>query len=85
MTHQFLPKIFHDPYKNPPAPPPTNLMYGPLRKHKHSILNELSIYSTLNCRFLLLLLLLFLFTLLSLLSNEIFLEFKEQRINNSSR
>ena len=23
-----MPKIFHDPHKNPPAPPPTYLMYG---------------------------------------------------------
>ena len=23
-------KIFHDPHKNPPVPPPTYLMYGPL-------------------------------------------------------
>ena len=21
MAHQYMPKIFHDPYKNPPAPP----------------------------------------------------------------
>ena len=30
MAHQYMPKIFHDPYKNPPAPPPTYIMYGPL-------------------------------------------------------
>ena len=30
MDHQYVPKIFHDPYKNPPAPLPTYLMYGPL-------------------------------------------------------
>ena len=30
MAHQYMPKIFHDPHKNPPAPPPTYLMYGPL-------------------------------------------------------
>ena len=30
MTHQYMSKIFHGPHKNPPAPPPTYLMYGPL-------------------------------------------------------
>ena len=30
MAHQYMPKMFHDPNKNPPAPPPTYLMYGPL-------------------------------------------------------
>ena len=30
MAHQYMPKIFHDPHKNPPVPPPTYLMYGPL-------------------------------------------------------
>ena len=30
MAHQYMPKIFHDPHKNPPAPSPTYLMYGPL-------------------------------------------------------
>ena len=29
MAHQYMPKIFHGPPKNPPAPPPTYLMYGP--------------------------------------------------------
>ena len=29
MTHQYMPKIFHGPHKNPPAPPPTYLLYGP--------------------------------------------------------
>ena len=29
MVHQYLPKLFHDPHKNPPAAPPTFLMYGP--------------------------------------------------------
>ena len=28
--HQHMPKIFHDPHKNPPAPRPIYLMYGPL-------------------------------------------------------
>ena len=27
--HQYMPKIFHAPYKNPPVPSPTYLMYGP--------------------------------------------------------
>ena len=26
MAHQYMLKIFHDPHKNPPVPPP---MYGP--------------------------------------------------------
>ena len=30
MAHQYMPKIFHDPHKIPPASPPTYLMYGPL-------------------------------------------------------
>ena len=36
MDHQYMPKVFHDPNKNPlphPCPlprPPTYLMYGPL-------------------------------------------------------
>ena len=29
MAHQYMPKIFHDPDKNPPAHFPTYLMYGP--------------------------------------------------------
>ena len=29
MAHQYMPKIFHDPHKNPRASPPTYLMYGP--------------------------------------------------------
>ena len=32
MAHQYMPKIFHDPHKNPPAPLPTYLMYGPLKQ-----------------------------------------------------
>ena len=32
MAHQYMPKVFHDPHKNPPVPPPTYLMYGPLVK-----------------------------------------------------
>ena len=30
MAHQKFWKIFHGPHKNPPAPPPTYLMYRPL-------------------------------------------------------
>ena len=31
MAHQYMPKIFHGPHKNPPPPlPPTYLIYGPL-------------------------------------------------------
>ena len=30
MAHQYMPKILHDPHKNPPPPPPKYLMYGPL-------------------------------------------------------
>ena len=30
MVYQFMPNIFHDPRKNPPASPPTYLMYGPI-------------------------------------------------------
>ena len=33
MVHQYMPKIFHGPHKNPLAPPPTYLMYGPLRSN----------------------------------------------------
>ena len=32
MAHQYMTKIFHDPHKNSPAPPPTYSMYGPLVK-----------------------------------------------------
>ena len=32
MAHQSIPKIFHGPHKNPPAAPPTYLMYSPLYK-----------------------------------------------------
>ena len=28
MAHQYMPKIFNGPHKNPTALPPTNLMYG---------------------------------------------------------
>ena len=29
MAHQYLPKIFHGPCKNPLPPPPIYLMYSP--------------------------------------------------------
>ena len=43
MNHQHMPKIFHDPHKNPPVPPPIYLMYSPLENiqfsapHKNSV------------------------------------------------
>ena len=33
MVHQYMPKTFHDPYRNPLAPPPTFLMCGPLHEN----------------------------------------------------
>ena len=34
MARQYMPKIFHDPHKNPPPlPPPAYLMYGPLKSN----------------------------------------------------
>ena len=33
MAHQYMPKIFNDPHKNPPALSPTYLMYGPLAQN----------------------------------------------------
>ena len=30
MAHQYMPKIFHGPHKNPPAPLPTYLVYDRL-------------------------------------------------------
>ena len=33
MAHQYMPKIFHEPHKNPQAPPPMYLMYGPLANY----------------------------------------------------
>ena len=43
MAHQFIPNIFYDPHKNPPAPPPTYLMHGPIIKRIHKTLSEISI------------------------------------------
>ena len=34
MAHQYMPKIFYDPHKNPPAPPLIYLMFGPMSKFK---------------------------------------------------
>ena len=36
MTHEYMPKIFQDPHKNPPPPSPTYLMYGPLSQIKQN-------------------------------------------------
>ena len=36
MAHQFMPKIFHDPCKNPLTASPTYLMYGPYLKKNNS-------------------------------------------------
>ena len=51
-THPFhktffpkMPKIFHDPHKNPPAPPPTYLMYGPLYKNNTSTITNNGYFS----------------------------------------
>ena len=33
MAHQYMPKIFHGPHKNPPVPSPTYLMFGPSMKN----------------------------------------------------
>ena len=32
MAYQYMPTIFHEPHKNPPATPRTYLMFGPLSK-----------------------------------------------------
>ena len=37
MAHQYMPKMFHGPHKNPPGPPRTYLMYGPLDVFLHLI------------------------------------------------
>ena len=37
MARQHMPKIFHDPHKNPPAPPPTYLMYAPLIRFRRRV------------------------------------------------
>ena len=34
MAYQHMPKTFDGPNKNPPATPPTYLMYGPLNGEK---------------------------------------------------
>ena len=33
MTHQYMPKLFHNPRKNLPDPRPAYLMYGALEKY----------------------------------------------------
>ena len=37
MARQHMPKIFHDPHKNPPAPTPTYLMYAPLIRFRRRV------------------------------------------------
>ena len=32
MAHQYMPKTFRDPHKNPPTPPPTYLMCSHLSR-----------------------------------------------------
>ena len=32
MARQYMPKVVHGPHKYPPGPPPTYLMYGPLKQ-----------------------------------------------------
>ena len=41
MAHQYMPKIFHGPHKNPPALPPTYLMYGPVVPNEFEIKREM--------------------------------------------
>ena len=47
MAHQYMPKIFLDPHKNPPVLPPTYLMYGPLAETLYAIDKS----STIKCKF----------------------------------
>ena len=46
MAHQYMPKLFHGPHKNPPGPPPTYLMYGPLSNTCLSFLRSLYLLVT---------------------------------------
>ena len=41
MAHQYMPKIFLGPHKNPPALPPIYLMYGPLVPDEFEIKREM--------------------------------------------
>ena len=50
MAHQYMPKIFHELHKNPQAPPPTCLMYGPLVE-KLKYLNILKLFNSLKWKF----------------------------------
>ena len=36
MAHQYMPKTFHGPHKNPPVPPPLYLMCGPLDNNNNN-------------------------------------------------
>ena len=36
MAHQYMPKTFHDPYKNPAVPTPIYIMYGPLDNNNNN-------------------------------------------------
>ena len=40
MAYQYMPKIFYDSHKNPPALPPTYLMYGPLETMANLIVQD---------------------------------------------
>ena len=40
MSHHYMPTIFHDPHKNPPAPPPTYLMYAPICEGQWTRINK---------------------------------------------
>ena len=52
MAHQYMPKIFHDPHKNPLGPRPTYLMYGPLENSilKYKEKGHILIMGDLNSR-----------------------------------
>ena len=52
MAYQYMPKIFHDPHKNPPPPPPpppTYLMYDPLHAVTSCILYVNDMLQALYC------------------------------------
>ena len=52
MAHQYMPKIFHDHHKNPPAPTLTYLMHGPLGSHilKNKVMKKTKRRSVINIR-----------------------------------
>ena len=43
MVLQYMPQIFHDLFKKPPAPPPTYLMYSPLYHNLLHLTDQLNI------------------------------------------